>query len=61
MFAAQVIQHAKRVRHIVICGLSTFIFPHYLIRGTIFGGGGYLTQNVCFDFLYNCRLKRYKF
>jgi len=33
------IQHAMRMSHIVICGLSgsTIIFPHYLINGTIFG------------------------
>ena len=32
------IQHAKRKRHIVICGLSgcTIFFPHYLINGTNF-------------------------
>jgi len=33
------IQHAMRMRHIVICGLSgsTTFFPHHLINGTIFG------------------------
>jgi hypothetical protein len=35
---ALVIQHAKRMRHIVICGLSSStIFLHYLINSTIFG------------------------
>jgi hypothetical protein len=36
---ALVIQHAMRMRHIVICRLSgcTNIFPHYLISGTISG------------------------
>jgi len=29
------------------------IFPHYLIKGTIFEKKSYLTQNVWFDFLYN--------
>jgi len=35
---ALVIKHAKRTRHIVICGLSgsTIFFLHYLINGTIF-------------------------
>jgi len=35
---ALVIQHAMRMRQIVICGLprSTILFPHYLINGTIF-------------------------
>jgi hypothetical protein len=36
---ALVIQRAKRMRHIVICGLPLLnhIFPHYLINGTVFG------------------------
>jgi hypothetical protein len=39
VFVALVIQHSKRVHHIVICGLprSTIFFPHYLINGKIFG------------------------
>ena len=37
-----------RMRHIVICCQfgCTIFFPHYLINGTIFGGGGYWTWNV---------------
>jgi len=33
-----VIQHAMRMRHIVICGLPscTIFSPHYLINGTLF-------------------------
>jgi hypothetical protein len=33
------IQHAMRMSHIVICGLSgsAIIFPHYLTNGMIFG------------------------
>jgi len=33
------IEHATRMRHIVICVLprSAIIFPHYLTKGTIFG------------------------
>jgi len=30
------IQHAMRMRRIVICGLPLYIFPHYLINSTIF-------------------------
>ena len=39
VFVALVIQHAMRLRHIVICGPSgsTLFFPHYLINGKISG------------------------
>ena len=51
------IQHAMRMRHIVIRGpfLLYNIFPYYLINGTIFGGeGGEITEHkMCFEFLYN--------
>ena len=42
--AALGIQHEKRMRWIVICSLPGsaiyIFFSHYLINGTIFGGGG---------------------
>jgi hypothetical protein len=38
LFAALGIQHAMRMRQVVICCLagSTVFFSHYLINGTIF-------------------------
>jgi len=54
VFVALVIQHAKRMHRVVICGLSssTIFFPHYLIKGEIFERK-LLNKNVCFYFLYN--------
>ena len=62
VFVGLVIKHAKRMRHIIICGLSSlcYIFPHYLIKGTIFEEKkSYWTQSVCFDFLYKFCLKHF--
>ena len=46
------IQLSMRMRHVVIYKLlrCTVFFPHFHINGTILEKG-YLTQNVCFDFL----------
>ena len=44
-----VIQHAMRMRHVIICGLpdSNTFFPYYLINGTIWGRGGVNGHKVC--------------
>jgi hypothetical protein len=58
--------YTARNAHAPHCYLSPIpvynIFPHYLMMGTIWGGGGiHWTQNVCFDFLYNFCLKHFSF
>ena len=56
MSVALVIQHTKRMRHIIFChlrpGLLCHIFLHYLINVKI-SGGGYRIYNVCIDFFSN--------
>ena len=48
VFVALFIQHAMRMSHTVICGLSgcTIFCPHYFINGTILEKKSYCTQNV---------------
>ena len=50
---ALVLQNAKRIRRFVrLWVLSLFhIFPHYLIKGTIFRKKKFTVHNMCFGFL----------
>ena len=59
VFVALHIQRARRMRHIVICGL--WPFPPYRVHDMIFGGGGVTEHKMCFDFLYNCCLEIFPF
>ena len=58
VYVALVIQHAKRVCYIAVCGLSgpTIFFSHCLINGKIFGNK-ILNVEMYFDFLCNSCLK----
>ena len=50
VLAGLVIQPAARMRSSLLCGLFlSYIFPHYLISSTIFGGGNtWIRQGVFF-------------
>ena len=58
--AALGIQHAMRMRRIVICSLPrSTIFFHIISRTAEFSNKKLLTNNVCFDFLYNFYLNHF--
>jgi len=63
LFAASLNKDTTRVRLIVICGLTGFTLfsPHYLTNCTTFEKKLRNTKCVCFDFLYNFRLKHLSF
>jgi hypothetical protein len=66
MFVALVIQHAEGISLITLSSVVVrryHIFPPYLIKHTIFGGGGIkiLNINAYFDFPYKFSLKNVSF
>jgi hypothetical protein len=64
MFVALRIQHAMRMRHIVICGLSgSTVFIHIIAYKAQFSKKKFIEQasTVCSDFLYNFCLKNFSF
>jgi hypothetical protein len=62
VFVALITQRAMRMRHIANLWPAPLyhIFPHYLIKGTIFEKKNRI-QNVCFDSLYNFCVKHLSF
>jgi tRNA A22 N-methylase len=62
MYVALGVEREKRMRHIVICGMSGFTIIFHIISYTArFFFKRYLTQNVCFDFLYKFCLQHFSF
>jgi hypothetical protein len=62
VFVALVMQHVMRMFHIAMSPVLLYsIFPHFLIKGTVFEKKTLLNVNVCFDFLYKFCLKHFSF
>ena len=60
---ALIIQHAKRMRHIILSSVACLLpphFPRYLINGMIFEKK-VSEYKMCFDFLYNFYPKHFTF
>jgi hypothetical protein len=50
VFVALVIQHAMRMRRVVLSSVPALLyksFLHYLINAAIFGGGGVIEHKMC--------------
>ena len=61
MFVALIIQHAKEMLRIVVCGLSdSTIFFHISYKRHDFRKE-VIGYKMCFDFLYNFCLKHFPF
>jgi len=62
MYVALVIEHAKSMRHVVICGLSgCTCFSKLSHKWHDFGGNKVTELKICFDFLYKFCLKLLSF
>ena len=61
VFVALSIQHAMRMRRHLWPSPLYNIFPHYLIKGTIFEKKKFLAINVCFELLYDFCMKYFIF
>ena len=61
VFVALGIQHAMRMRNIVICGLPRSTIFFHIISQTVRFSKELAEHKMCFDFLYNFCLKHFSF